>query len=85
MTLTSRTRLRTEYIRRESEGSERDRERPRTSENQASLSRVAHFWRAFSIDCTPFVKGAEFVTKMYAGIERKFNQLLRERVQKSMN
>ena len=34
--LTSRTRLRTEYIRREREGSERDRERPRTSENQAS-------------------------------------------------
>ena len=34
-TLTSWTRLRTEYIGREREGSERDRERPRTSENQA--------------------------------------------------
>ena len=43
MTLTSRTRLRTEYIRREREGSERDRERPRTSENQATLvSAVNH-------------------------------------------
>ena len=36
MALTSWTRLRTEYIRREREGSERDRERPRTSESQAT-------------------------------------------------
>ena len=28
----------------------------------------------------PSSNKAEFVTKMYAGIERKFNQLLRERV-----
>ena len=36
MALTSWTRLRTEYIRRAREGSERDRERPRTSESQAT-------------------------------------------------
>ena len=36
MALTSWTRLRTEYIRREREGSERDRERPRMSESQAT-------------------------------------------------
>ena len=33
----------------------------------------------------PSSNKAEFVTKMYAGIERKFHQLLRERVQKSLN
>ena len=33
----------------------------------------------------PLSNKAEFVTKMYAGIESKFNQLLRERVQKSIN
>ena len=33
----------------------------------------------------PLSNKAEFVTKMYAGIERKFNQLFRERVQKSIN
>ena len=33
----------------------------------------------------PLSNKAEFVTKMYAGMERKFNQLLRERVQKSIN
>ena len=37
MTLTSQTRLRTEYIRREREGSKKDRERPRTSENQVTV------------------------------------------------
>ena len=40
MALTSWTRLRTEYIRREREGSERDCERPRTSENQATPCKV---------------------------------------------
>ena len=39
--LTSWTRLRTEYIRREREGSERDRDRPRTSENQANIHRAS--------------------------------------------
>ena len=33
----------------------------------------------------PLSNKAEFVTKMYAGIERKFNQLLGERVPKSIN
>ena len=33
----------------------------------------------------PLSNKAEFVTKMYAGIERKFNQLLCKRVQKSTN
>ena len=40
MALTSWTRLRTEYIRREREESERNCERPRTSENQATLCKV---------------------------------------------
>ena len=33
----------------------------------------------------PLSNNAEFGTKMYAGIERKFNQLFRKRVQKSIN
>ena len=33
----------------------------------------------------PLSNKAEFVTKIYAGIKRKFNQLLRERVQKTIN
>ena len=44
--LTSWTRLCTEYIRWEREGSERDRERPRTSENQA-IHRALDPWNPY--------------------------------------
>ena len=50
-----------------------------------TLVRAGQLARLRLLTALPLSNKAEFVTKMYAGIESKFNQLLRERVQKSIN
>ena len=64
----------------------------RKVEFDQTLAQLIHFVAGgtflagfFQLTALPLSNKAEFVTKMNAGIERKFNQLLRERVQKSIN